>query len=51
MEPRCIMQFRREDHLRVQLLLDSHKVIVLHYRLPHKAATRYKKSLEDDGLQ
>ena len=47
-EPRCTMQFRREDRLRAHLLVGSHRFIDHSCSLLDKAALTYKDSLEND---
>ena len=47
-EPRCTMQFRREDRLRAHLLGGSHRFIDYSCSLLDKAALMYKDSLEND---
>ena len=47
-EPRCTMQFRREDRLRAHLLVGSYRFIDHSCSLLDKAALMYKDSLEND---
>ena len=47
-EPRCTMQFRREDRHRAHLLVGSHRFIDHSCSRLDKAALMYKDSLEND---
>ena len=47
-EPRCTMQFRREDRLRAHLLVGSHRFIDHSCSLSDKAALMYKDARESD---
>ena len=48
-EPRCVMEFRREDRLNAHLLVGIHKIVDSSCRLLDKAILLYKDGLSRDG--
>ena len=48
-EPRCSMEFRREDRLNAHLLVGIHKIVDSSCRLLDKAILMYKNGLSRDG--
>ena len=48
-EPRCVMEFRREDRLNAHLLLGTHKIIDSSCRLLDKAILMYKDGISRDA--
>ena len=48
-EPRCVMEFRREDRLKAHLLVGIRKIVDLSCRLLDEAILLYKDGLSRDG--